>query len=85
MKECDFGTFLPSDTGSKKLTVFLLTSSLIAKWLEEIIVLKLEETSFMGKTSLWLCVFKQIGLNLPNSEVKRHQCSWETADSIPCI
>lgn len=27
MKECDFGTFLPSDTGNKKLIVFLLTNS----------------------------------------------------------
>lgn len=69
MRELGLGTFLPRDRGSKKPAVFLLLSPddkfpLIAKRLGEMVVLKLEETSFMGKTSLWLCVCRQIGLNL---------------------
>lgn len=65
---------LPRDTDSKEPRVFLLTGSQsIAKWLEETIVSKLEETSFMGKTSLWLCVFRQIGLKVTAVEVKRHR------------
>lgn len=35
------------------------------------IVSQLEGTSFMEKISLWLCVFRQIGLNLTATEAKR--------------
>lgn len=31
------------------------------------VVLKLKETSFLGRTSLWLCVCRQIGLNLTDN------------------
>lgn len=44
------------------------------------IVSKLEGTSFMGKTSLWLCVFRQIGLNLTAVEVTQG-----IADLIICV
>lgn len=73
MEERGLGTFCRVMLALRGQESFLLTSSLSLqngwkKWLSQ----NKRKLPSREKTSLWLCVFRQIGLNPIAAEVKRH-------------